>query len=273
MAAQRLAELTREQAGRVAAECVLVVPIGSTEQHGPHLPAGTDALHAEWVAWQAAELAGADVPVVLAPTLAYGSSEHHLPFGATLSLDTETLHRVLLSIGRTAAASGFRQLFVLNGHGGNHDIAQTAVRDLALQQPLHAAAGSWWQIAWDELVAAGAGDHGRLPGHSGAFETAAVRAIAPHLVDEGAVPPGKPYAPTDPRRAQPAWRAELHGSWLAIDGWSDDPGRGDAATGRRLLDIAVAAVARAFVAFHAAATAAGPPAAAGPPGPPGPPGP
>lgn len=261
MAAHRLAELTRQDAARLAPECVLVLPIGSTEQHGPHLPAGTDALHAEWVSWRAAEAAAAeaDVAVVVAPTLAYGSSEHHLPFGATLSLDTETLHRVLLSLGRTAAASGFRNLFVLNGHGGNHEIAQTAVRDLALQQPLHAAAGSWWQIAWDELVAAGAADHGRLPGHSGAFETAAVRAIAPHLVDEAAVPPGKDHTPTDPRAAQPPWRTELHGSWLAIDGWSDDPGRGDAATGRRFLHIAATAVARAFVTFHRSATAAGAP--------------
>jgi creatinine amidohydrolase len=261
--AHRLAELTREAAARLAPGCVLVLPIGSTEQHGPHLPAGTDALHAEWVAVHAAGRASAEVPVVVAPTLAYGSSEHHLPFGATLSLDTETLHRVLLSIGRTAAASGFRRLFVLNGHGGNHEIVQTAVRDLALQQPLHAAAGSWWQIAWDELVAAGAADHGRLPGHSGAFETAAVRAIAPDLVDEAAVPPGKEHVPTDTRRAQPPWRTELHGAWLAIDGWSDDPGRGDAATGRHLLDIAVAAVAEAFVAFHRSATTAGPPDPAG----------
>jgi creatinine amidohydrolase len=251
--------MTREQAGRVAPECVLVVPIGSTEQHGPHLPAGTDALHAEWVAGRAAEIAAADVPVVVAPTLAYGCSEHHLPFGATLSLDTEVLHQVLLSIGRSAAASGFQKLFVLNGHGGNHEIAVTAVRDLALRQPLHAAAGSWWQIAWDELVAEGAAERGRLPGHSGAFETAAVRAIAPHLVDEDAVPAGKGYTPTDPRRAQPAWRNELHGSWLAIDGWSDDPDAGDAETGRHLLEVAAQAVARAFVTFHTAATAAGPP--------------
>ena len=255
MTVRLLAELTRGEAARLAPTCLLVLPIGSTEQHGPHLPAGTDALHGEAVARRAAEVAAAEggVDVVVAPTLAYGSSEHHLPFGATLSLDSDTLYRVLLSLGRTASASGFRQLFVLNGHGGNHEIAQVAVRDLVLQHPVHAAAGSWWQVAWDDLVAAGAADMGRLPGHSGAFETAAVRALAPHLVDEAAVPPGKAYTPTDPRNAQAPWRTELHGSWTAIDGWSDDPGRGDAATGTRLLDVAVAAVARAFVAFHRAA--------------------
>lgn len=254
-AARQLAELTREDAARLAPECLLVLPIGSTEQHGPHLPAGTDALHGEAVARRAADVAAADIPVVVAPTLAYGSSEHHLPFGATLSLDSDTLYRVLVSIGRTAAASGFRRLFVLNGHGGNHEIAQVAVRDLVLRHPLHAAAGSWWQVGWDDLVAAGAHDIGRLPGHSGAFETAAVRALAPHLVDEAAVPPGKPFTPSDPRNAQAPWRTELHGSWTAIDGWSDDPGRGDAAAGARLLDVAVAAVARAFVSFHQAASA------------------
>lgn len=253
MAASLLAELDREAARRVAAECVLVLPVGSTEQHGPHLPAGTDTLHAEHVARAAADLAARRVPMVVAPTLPYGSSHHHLPFGATLSLDTEVLYRVLVSLGASAAASGFRRLFVLNGHGGNHDVVQLAVRDLALQQPLHAAAGSWWQIAWDGLVAEGAGDLGRLPGHSGAFETALVRALAPGLVSETAVPAGKAFAPPDPQRTQAPWRAELHGAWPAIDGWTDDPGRGSAELGRRLLAAAVSAVADAFVSFHTAA--------------------
>jgi creatinine amidohydrolase len=106
--AMRLAEMTREQAGQVAGECVLVVPIGSTEQHGPHLPAGTDALHAEWVAWRAAEVASVDVPVVVAPTLAYGCSEHHLPFGADDpgSGDADTGRR-LLEVAAAAVARAF----------------------------------------------------------------------------------------------------------------------------------------------------------------------
>lgn len=245
-----LAELDRDAARRLAPECVLVFPVGSTEQHGPHLPAGTDALHVEHVARAAADLAAEQVPVVVAPTLPYGSSEHHLAFGATLSLDTETLYRVLVSLGRSAVASGFRRLFFVNGHAGNHDVIRVAARDLSLQEHVHTASGSWWQIASDALAAAGAAALGGVPGHAGAFETAIVRAIAPDLVAEGTVPPGKPVTATGPGGPQRAWRTDLDGAWLAIDGWTDDPRTGAAETGRSLLAAAVTAVADAFVTFH-----------------------
>ena len=93
---------------------------------------------------------------MVTPTLAFGSSPHHLPFGATLSLTTQTFNSVLHDLCTSLMGAGFRRIFILNGHGGNHELIQIAARDLALAYPVSVAAGSWWAIAWDALVAGGA---------------------------------------------------------------------------------------------------------------------
>ena len=141
-------ELTRVALRELAPEALAVWPVGATEQHGPHLPVGTDAMHAEWVAREAAARAAAQLTVVVAPTLRIGSSAHHLPFGGTMSLPTETYHRVIRAGVESLVTDGFRRVFVVNGHGGNHELIQLAVRDLALELPdVHLAAGSWWAMA------------------------------------------------------------------------------------------------------------------------------
>ncbi|NUT55395.1 MAG: creatininase family protein, partial [Thermoleophilia bacterium] len=82
---RRWDELTREELAELAPSALLVLPVGTTEQHGPHLATGTDALIAGAVAERAAAAAARPETILLAPTLAYGASDHHLPFGGTLS--------------------------------------------------------------------------------------------------------------------------------------------------------------------------------------------
>src|SRR5262245_34367011 len=122
MSYRLLHELTREDARAAAADTLLLLPVGSVEQHGPHLPLGTDFMTAEHLALEAAERAGREIPVVVAPTLPFGSSHHHIPFGGTMSLSTETYYRLLYELGSSLADSGFRILFLINGHGGNHEV-------------------------------------------------------------------------------------------------------------------------------------------------------
>jgi hypothetical protein len=93
----------------------------------------------------------ATVPVVVAPTLPFGSSHHHFVFGATLSLSTETYYRVLYELCESLVTDGFKRIFLLNGHGGNHELAELAVRDIVLKHPVRAAAGSYWRIAGEDL--------------------------------------------------------------------------------------------------------------------------
>ncbi|HEX3780922.1 MAG TPA: creatininase family protein [Pseudonocardiaceae bacterium] len=117
----RWAELTREQLGAILPEALVILPIGATEQHGPYLATGTDALLASTVAGRGAALAAprAGRRLVLTPALPIGASDHHFPFGGTLSLRQETLLAVLGDLARSVARSGGRRLVLVNGHGGN----------------------------------------------------------------------------------------------------------------------------------------------------------
>jgi creatinine amidohydrolase len=246
---RQLAECDRETVRGIAAPGgVLVLPIGAIEQHGPHLPVWTDTLVVEYIAGQAAKRLAGDVPVLVAPVLPYGSSDHHLPFGGTLSLRTSTLMAVLADLGRSAVIAGFTKVFLLNGHGGNHEIAEIAARDLSLEHNIDAAAASWWNIAWPAILDTDAFEHGRVPGHAGAFETALVLALRPDLVRPTPTRPGS-HA-TDPTHVRPPVRVERGGFWQSIEGWTDQPGSLGADLGRRVLDAAIAGVADALRDFH-----------------------
>ncbi|MDE0169890.1 MAG: creatininase family protein [bacterium] len=243
------AELTREESRAIARDGVLILPVGATEQHGPHLPVGTDSMGAEYVARAAAAALADRFPVAVAPTLWYGSSPHHLPFGGTMSLDAGTFLAVLMDLGRSLARASFRRLFIVNGHGGNHELIGIAARDLALEEGIEVAACSWWAMAHHELASAGAAEIGRLPGHAGAFESSIVLALDATLVRE-------------PRPHRPEWsspligtvdapvRIERPGSWEATDGFTDSPSRATAALGRTYLKIGIDRLTEAVSEFY-----------------------
>lgn len=243
-------ELTREDLRALAPDAIVVFPVGATEQHGPHLPVGTDALTVEHIARAAAERVASDVPVVVAPTLPFGSSHHHLPFGGTMSLGTETYYRMMFELGEALIISGFRRIFILNGHGGNNELVQLAARDLALKHAAHLAAASYWVAAWDALSAVH--ERGGLPGHSGIFETSVMMALRPELVRE----PRPHRDGVTPASASssfyPPVRVETHGSWQAINGFTDSPSLASVEAGQRYVEAAVGAVAQSLKDFHAA---------------------
>lgn len=243
---------TREEIESLCGEALAIVPVGATEQHGPHLPTGTDTLHTSWVTLRAARIAARSIPVVVAPTLPFGSSHHHLPFGGTISLSTTTFYSVLREIVESLAGIGFRRIFVVNGHGGNHEIAALVARDVALTSSSAVAAGSWWTVAWDSLVAQWGESAGRFPGHAGIFETSLVMAIDGSLV-RAPFPSRPPLEASDLRGYARTYRLEIPGFWQSIDGVSDDPTRAQASDGDRYLRAATRAVADAFVRVHARA--------------------
>ena len=244
----RFEELTRDAVRDQASTALFVWPVGAIEQHGPHLPVGTDTFHADRVTGDAASIASATIPIVLVPTLPFGSSAHHLPFGGTMSIATETYFRVVLGLAESLIDGGVRRLFIVNGHGGNHELIQLVARDLALRHEVHVAAGSWWAMAWDALVEAGAHEVGRMPGHSGTFETSVVMAMRPELVS-APLPHRDDPGSTDPRRLGELHRAEHHGFWQSIDGFTDSPDLAKPERGRRYLEVAARAVADQLVAF------------------------
>lgn len=112
-------------------DALVLLPVASLEQHGPHLPVWTDSLIGHATCLRAAEIAAQDLPAVVLPPLWLGLSEHHFPFGGTISLDYAAFHAVLRCVTRSILADGFRRLFLVNSHGGNIDPLAVSARELA----------------------------------------------------------------------------------------------------------------------------------------------
>jgi len=240
----RLAELNRDELRSIAQSGgVAIIPIAATEQHGPHLPAGTDTISTDQVVAEAAESLAGRVPVVVSPILPYGCSAHHLPFGATASLSPQTMLAVLLDLGGSLIVSGFTKILFVNGHGGNHSIMQVAANELSQRHQVAVAAASWWHLAEEELIAHGALKRGDLPGHAGAFETSIMLALNPELVRDPAS--ARPW--TGPGRVglKAPLTVRQPDDWAAIDGFTDRPSQADAAFGEAYLKLGAAAVASA----------------------------
>lgn len=241
------ADHTRERLNVLAPSALVLIPLGAVEQHGPHLPTGTDYYTVDHLAREAAKLLQPELPVLVTPALAFGSSDHHLPFGGTLSLSTQVYYSVLVDLLRSLSTCGFRRIFFLNGHGGNHEIMQLAARDLALQKKIAVGAASYWNLAWDALIATGAHEF-RLPGHAGRFETSLMLALRNECVSLDR-PRRDDALGSDPRGFSPM-RIERHGSWQEIDGYSDSPASASAELGQSYLRVIVSAVASSLRDFY-----------------------
>jgi creatinine amidohydrolase len=135
-----VAELDRDRT-------VAVLPTAAVEQHGPHLPLDTDAFLCTRVAEESAVRARRDGPVVVAPTLPYGSSTHHMAFAGTLTLRPVTFLAAVDELCGSFVEHGFRRLLVVNGHGGNSALAREAVQQLANRAPVLAACVDYWALA------------------------------------------------------------------------------------------------------------------------------
>jgi mycofactocin precursor peptide peptidase len=214
----RLAEATSPSVP--GAGTLLAVPLGATEQHGPHLPLGTDTTIA---AALARRLAARRPEVTVAPALPYGSSGEHQQFPGTLSIGRAATETLLVELGRSATETFSRVLFV-SAHGGNADPVARAVRRLRTEDRdvRSFTPGSVWR-----------GD-----AHAGHVETSVMLALAPETV----VMP----------RARPGNRAPLgelidgmrRGGVVAVspNGVLGDPSSATASDGAALLSAAVAAL-------------------------------
>lgn len=131
MAEVRWERMTAAELRALAAkDAVVVLPVAAMEQHGPHLPVWTDSFIGHAVAIAGASRLDEGSAVVL-PPMWMGLSEHHFPFGGTISLDYQTFAGVLRCVLRSIRADGFSRLFLLNSHGGNIEPMAVAARELA----------------------------------------------------------------------------------------------------------------------------------------------
>ncbi len=175
-----LASLSWPELAERAAGSILAVPVGSTEQHGPHLPLATDTLLAGALA---EGLAGCRPDVLVAPALPYGSSGEHAGFPGTLSIGREALELVVLELVRSADA--FAGVVLVSGHGGNADPLDRAART--------ATAEGRSVLVWAPRAASLAGLGDRPPdGHAGWVETSILLDLAPGTVRSSRAEAGNP---------------------------------------------------------------------------------
>ncbi len=245
----RLAELTRVELQRRLPGATVVIPIGATEQHGPHLPLLTDHLMAETIALRAATKVPASVDVLVAPVLPYGCSSHHIAVGGALTISQRTYIGLLVDLGEGLARMGCTRLVFLNGHGGNEDAMRVAANELVFERRLGMAvtAASYWAIG--QAVLASLPFAG--PGHAGHFETSGVLALRPDLPQLDA------RYPEDARPRPLASMGKIHGItvrypgiWEASDGVSDAADLASAELGTEIVDGIARATADFLVAFH-----------------------
>jgi creatinine amidohydrolase len=174
-AAVRLASLPRQEAIRRAqAGAVVLLPVGALEQHGEHLPIGTDSLLVEAVCLAAAERAQRDV--LVAPTIWTGFSPHHVRFGATVSLSS-TVFSGLVREAWSGLCKWAPTVLVVNGHGGNRGplitlAVETGMRFLSYFELADAASRRLFPV------------DGGSPGHAGQLETSLSLALHGQLVGE-----------------------------------------------------------------------------------------
>ncbi len=224
-----------EVAGR-APLSTLAVPLGATEQHGPHLPLSTDT---DVAVALAERLALARPGVIVAPALPYGSSGEHAGFAGTLSIGQDALELVLLELVRSA--DDFAAVLLVSGHGGN---AQPLGRAIAKLRAEGRRVGAWSPRT--EMLPAGLAD-----AHAGRLETSLLLALEPATVrlDRAEAGDLRPVVELEPLLRNGGVRA------VSANGVLGDPAGASAEEGRVLLAALVADLAAAADALVAPAGA------------------
>lgn len=204
---------------------VALIPVGSTEQHGPHLPLGTDFLIAKTLA----EAAAVETGAICTPVIPIGLSEHHRQFWGTLWVKPDYFRGYLRGIAESLAYHGIKRIIYVNGHGGNMAALQEVCRGLH-HQGIYALAWQWWwavaELSAELFPQAGS--------HAGEPETSMVLQVAAELVDREALAEAA-------AGAAPRWGIQRFGTDVSFDtldfsksGATGDPRRATKRAGERL---------------------------------------
>jgi len=229
-------QLTSPQLDRLSRDIPVVLPTAATEQHGPHLPLATDRMIGEHFCRSLHEA----IPdgVLILPAIGVGCSEHHMDFPGTLTLTHKTFIQQVQAYCKSVVQHGFRNIIILNSHGGNQGAGQSALEIFGRRHPqCRIAFASWWQLANAELKKISDTGPGGT-GHAGELETSVMLLIAPQLVDTGAIAPKGNRSTFD-------WAEGdlLHGPRVSLyrtfkqrtqNGAMGDPGAGSREKGERI---------------------------------------
>jgi creatinine amidohydrolase len=214
---------------------IALIPVGAQENHGNHLPLGTDSALPRHLAGRIAQ----QREILIAPLIPYGVSDHHAAFPGTVSIGYEGLWAVVDAVVRSLANWGIRRFIFLNGHGGNSPVLNRACLQIGRLGGVGVTV-NWWQLA-GELNPLWKG------GHAGGQETAAMLAVCPDCVHMESIADFTPRRLTDRLRYASLGRVELDGvgvdmpsdvRWVTETGWfgADHPRDASAGWGEEMLE-------------------------------------
>jgi creatinine amidohydrolase len=226
-------------AGAGRSRWIAVLPLAATEQHGPHLPVGTDVMIGDAYLARVRELLPATMPVTFLPLQPIGISTEHIDYPGTLTLPTEVALKDWMALGESVARAGVKKLVMVTSHGGNSAAMTLVAQDLRAQHGLLVVTTSWSRFgAPDGLFSAEELRHGI---HGGAVETSIMLARYPDTVRKDALADFRPnsiameqeFRWLSAHRPAPfAWQAQdLHTS-----GAAGDATKASAEMGEKLLD-------------------------------------
>lgn len=231
---------------RAASGALVLLPVASTEQHGPHMATGTDCwLVAEVCDRAAAKLASLGQPVVVAPVVWAGLAQHHMAFGGSFTLSVATYQSLLLDLGQSIKRAGFRRLVIVNGHGGNITALNAMSAELTRELGITVGITTYFHLAEAAIAPILEDQPGVL--HAGEAETSMMLAIQPGLVDKSRLSEAQgPIA----SRAGAALSGAMH-YWRSFaditpSGVMGDARRATAAKGELLLEAAADVLANAL---------------------------
>jgi creatinine amidohydrolase len=174
-----------EIAGADPARWIAVLPLAATEQHGPHLPVGTDVMIGEAHLARVRELLPVAIPATFLPLQPVGISTEHVDYPGTLTLPTDVALKSWMALGESVARAGVKKLVMVTSHGGNSAAMMLIAQDLRAYQKLFVVTTSWSRLSGaDSLFPADEVRHGI---HGGAVETSIMLARYPEQVRVDAI--------------------------------------------------------------------------------------
>ncbi len=169
---------------RAAENALVILPVASTEQHGPHLATGVDTFLCTEVCRRTAVQVSKAQPVVVAPTVWMGLAEHHMALGGSFTLSLKGWHLLLHELCTAIKRAGFSKIAIINGHGGNMAALSALTTDLTRDLELPIASASYWTLASQSGAVAEILEDQEGLIHACEAETSMMMVAQPDLVDE-----------------------------------------------------------------------------------------
>ena len=215
-------------------DTVVILPVAALEQHGPHLPVMVDSRLVEEVSKRTASL-GRDkgIPIITLPVVWHGLSEHHMPFGGTVTLTSNTFFLIVRDLIKSISRHGFSKFLILNGHGGNITAAEVCAQDISMELSLPIVAATYWLEAADRFAKILETQTNVM--HACEAETSMMMALEPNLVVDSLLNEAKGPMKLDFLNAGKGsyrWRSLTH---VTSNGVIGDPSQSSSAKGEQLL--------------------------------------